>query len=39
MLSKIIEFADKTRVEIPINQDGSIRWVDDSKYLKKNKKP
>lgn len=28
-LSKILEFDSGQRVEIPINKDGSIRWVKD----------
>lgn len=34
-LSKIITFRTGTRVEIPINKDGSVRWFDDSKLIKK----
>lgn len=33
-LSKVIEYDSKTRVEIPINKDGSVRWFNDSKLLK-----
>ena len=33
----IVNVDDKTkRVEIPVNQDGSVKWFDDSKLLKKN---
>ena len=37
-LSKVIEYGSGTRVEIPINRDGSIKWFDDSKHLKKSAK-
>lgn len=33
-LSKVIEYKSGARVEIPINRDGSVRWLDDSKFLK-----
>lgn len=33
-LSKVLEYDSGTRVEIPINKDGSVRWFDDSKLLK-----
>ena len=35
-LSKVIEYKSGARVEIPVNQDGSVKWFDDSKLLKKN---
>ena len=28
-LSKVLEFDSGQRVEIPINKDGSIRWLPD----------
>lgn len=34
-LYKVIEYDTGARVEIPVNQDGSIKWFDDSKLLKK----
>lgn len=36
-LSKVIEFQGGKRVAIPVNKDGSVRWFDDTKLLKKNK--
>ena len=33
---KVVEYDSNTKVELPINQDGSIRWFDDSKLLKKD---
>lgn len=34
--AKVIEFISGSRVEIPVNKDGSVRWFDDSKLLKAN---
>lgn len=31
----IVLESDKARTEIPCNADGSIKWFDDSKLLKK----
>ena len=28
-LSKVLEFASGQRVEIPLNRDGSIKWLED----------
>lgn len=36
-LSKVIDYGNGSRVEIPINSDGSVKWFDDSKLLKSNK--
>ena len=35
-LYKVIKYASGNRVKLPINADGSIKWYDDSKLLKKN---
>lgn len=37
-LSKVLEYESGARVEIPINKDGSVKWFDDSKLLKPNRK-
>ena len=37
-LYKVIEYKSGARVEIPINRDGSVKWFDDSKLLKKSAK-
>lgn len=37
-LSRVIEYESGTRVELPMNRDGSIKFFDDSKLLKKNHK-
>ena len=37
-LYKVIEYDLGARVEIPINRDGSVKWFDDSKLLKKSVK-
>lgn len=34
-LAKVIEFGNGKKVEIPINKDGSVKWFDDSKLIKK----
>lgn len=34
-LSKMIHFGNGNSVEIPINKDGSVRWFDDSKLIRK----
>ena len=34
-MSKVINFVNGNRVEIPINKDGSVKWFDDSKLIKK----
>lgn len=31
----VVEYVSGTRVEIPINSDGSVRWFDDSKLIRK----
>lgn len=34
-LYKVIEYGSGDRVQIPINPDGTVKWFDDSKLLKK----
>ncbi|GEM_PF-1308774 len=34
-LSKVISYGTGARIEIPINKDGSVRWFDDTKLIKK----
>lgn len=34
-LSQVLEWESGARVEIPINRDGSVKWFDDSKLIKK----
>ena len=34
-LSKVLEYESGARVEIPINKDGSVKWFDDGKLIKK----
>ena len=33
-LSAVLEYASGTRVDIPLNSDGSVKWFDDSKLIK-----
>lgn len=35
-LSKVIDYGNGSKVEIPINQDGSVKWFDDLKLIKKD---
>lgn len=37
-LYEILEFDSGSRVEIPINKDGSVKWFDDEKLRKKEVK-
>lgn len=37
-LSKVIEYESGTKVEIPINNDGSVKWFDDKKLRKASNK-
>lgn len=34
-MAKVIDYGNGRKVEIPINRDGSIKWFDDSKLIKK----
>lgn len=34
-VSQVLEYDSKIRVEIPLNNDGSVQWFDDSQLLKK----
>lgn len=36
-LSKVLEFATGQRVVIPINSDGSVKWLQDKKKSEKPK--
>lgn len=36
-LSMGAEFPSGAKVEIPINKDGSVKWLDDDKLRKKDK--
>lgn len=35
-LSKVLEYESGTKVEIPINKDGSIKWLEDKPKQKTN---
>ena len=37
-VSQILEYENGARVEVPIEKDGSVKFFDDSKLLKTNKK-
>ena len=34
-LSKVVEYESGARVMVPIIRDGSIKWFDDSKLIKR----
>lgn len=34
-LSKVIDYGNGNRVEIPINRDGSVKFYDDTKLIHK----
>lgn len=34
-MSKVIDYGNGNRVEIPINKDGTVKWFDDSKLIKR----
>lgn len=34
-LAKVIEYGTGSRIEIPINKDGSVKYFDDNRLLKK----
>ena len=37
-LYKVIEYKSETRVEVPVEKDGSVKWFDDRKILKNTTK-
>ncbi len=34
-MAKVLEYSNGKRVEIPCNKDGSIKWFDDSRLIRK----
>lgn len=34
-LYRVAEYNKEVRVEVPINSDGSVKWYDDSKLIRK----
>jgi hypothetical protein len=34
-LTKVLEYSNHIRVELPITNTGAVRWFDDSQLLKK----
>lgn len=34
-MSKVIDYGNGHKVEIPINKDGTVKWFDDSKLVKR----
>jgi len=37
-MHKVIESSSGNRTMIPINKDGSVKWFDDSKLVRKSEK-
>ena len=37
-VSQVLEYENGARVEVPLEKDGSVKFFDDSKLLKSNKK-
>lgn len=37
-VSQVLEYENGARVEVPLERDGSVKFYDDSKLLKANKK-
>ena len=35
-VTQVIEYESGTRVEIPLDRTGQVKWFDDNKLLKKN---
>lgn len=34
-VSQVIEFESGSRIELPLDKDGNLKWFDDSKLLRK----
>ena len=34
-VTQVIEFDNGTRVEIPLDKNGEVKWFDDTKLIKK----
>lgn len=34
-LTKVVHWGNGNKVEIPINKDGTVKWFDDSRLLRK----
>lgn len=34
-MTKVIDYGNGHKVEIPINKDGTVKWFDDSKLIRK----
>ena len=37
-VSQVLEYENGARVEVPLEKDGSVKFFDDSKLLKSNRK-
>lgn len=34
-VSQVIEFESGSRIELPLDKDGNLKWFDDTKLIKK----
>ena len=34
-VSQVIEFESGSRIELPLDKDGKLKWFDDTKLIKK----
>ena len=35
-VTQIIEFDSGSKIELPLDKDGNLKWFDDTKLIKKN---
>ena len=36
-VTQVIEFDDGSKMELPLDNNGNLKWFDDSKFVKKTK--
>lgn len=36
-VTQVIEFDDGSKIELPLDKNGNLKWFDDSKLIKKSK--
>ena len=36
-VTQVIEFDDRSKMELPLDNNGNLKWFDDSKFVKKTK--
>lgn len=35
-VTQVIKFNDGSKMELPLDKNGNLKWFDDSKFVKKN---